>query len=65
MKNAIANKPAVEWGDYARLEPGDYQAYCKYANWYEDPGYKRWTCILKFDVLGANLTDSLGTIPLS
>jgi len=45
------NEPAVEWADYPRLEPGDYPAYCKRAKWYWEPGFKRWTCILLFDVL--------------
>jgi hypothetical protein len=57
-------EPDVVWGDYVRLEPGNYQAYCKRANWYWDPSYKRWTCLLLFDVLATNLNDSLGTIPL-
>src|ERR1035441_3310601 len=64
MEKTNALEPNVEWGDYTRLEPGTYQAYCNLAKWYQDPGFKRWTCILKFDVMAANLTDSLGTIPI-
>ena len=64
MKKINAYEPTVEWGDYVRLDPGIYQAYCKLAKWYKDPGFKRWTCILKFDVMAANLTDSLGIIPI-
>ena len=57
------NEPAVEWADYPRLEPGDYPAYCKRAKWYWEPGFKRWTCILLFDVLKEDQNGSLGTIP--
>ncbi len=44
------NKP-IEWADYDRIEPGTYDAYCCFAQRYRDPGFKRWTCLLKFDVL--------------
>jgi hypothetical protein len=64
MNKTKAYEPNVAWADYVRLEPGTYQAYCKLAKWYQDPGFKRWTCILKFDVLAVNLTDSLGIVPL-
>jgi hypothetical protein len=63
MKKDI-EEPGVVWGEYDRLEPGDYPAFCKRAKWYWDPSYKRWTCMLLFDVLGPNSNDSLGTIPL-
>jgi hypothetical protein len=58
------NEPAVEWADYPRLEPGDYPAYCKRAKWYWEPGFKRWTCILLFDVLRKSSQTSLGTVPM-
>ena len=49
---------------YARIEPGVYPAYCKRAHWYWEPGFKRWTCILLFDVLSEHLHSSMGTIPM-
>lgn len=58
------HEPAVEWVEYPRLEPGDYPAYCKRAKWYWEPGFKRWTCILLFDVLKEGQDSSLGTIPM-
>ena len=64
MKTKTENEPLVGWGDYIRLEPGNYQAYCQSAKWYWDRGYKRWTCLLRFDVLASNLTDSLDTVPI-
>jgi hypothetical protein len=58
------NEPVVTWSDYLRIEPGDYPAYCKKAHWYWEPGFKRWTCILLFDVFSEDdLQSSLGTIP--
>jgi len=45
------NEPAVKWAEYPRIEPGVYPAYCKRAKWYWEPGFKRWTCILLFDIL--------------
>jgi hypothetical protein len=58
------NEPAVEWGEYPRIEPGVYPGYCKRAQWYWEPGFKRWTCILLFDVLSECLQRPLGTIPM-
>ena len=55
---------AVKWADYPRIEPGDYPAYCKRAKWYWEPGFKRWTCILLFDVLIEGQNSSLGIIPM-
>jgi hypothetical protein len=44
-------KREIEWSDYPRIAPGIYLAYCVWAKWYRDPGFKRWTCLLRFDVL--------------
>ena len=58
------NEPAVDWPEYPRIEPGNYPAYCKRGHWYWEPGFKRWTCILLFDISTRNLQSSLGTIPM-
>jgi hypothetical protein len=57
-------EPAVAWVDYPRIEPGVYDAYCKRAHWYWEPGFKRWTCILRFDVFSEGLQSSPQTIPI-
>jgi hypothetical protein len=54
----------VIWPDYTRVEPGIYRAYCKFAKWYRDPQFKRWTCLLQFDLLTENLDVSLGIVPI-
>jgi hypothetical protein len=56
--------PEAEWPDYPRIAPGEYPAYCKRAKWYRDPGFKRWTCLLLFDVLTEDLQKRLATIPI-
>jgi hypothetical protein len=58
------SEPAVNWADYPRIAPGVYPAYCKKAHWYWEPGFKRWTCLLLFDVLCEGLQSSVGTIPM-
>jgi hypothetical protein len=41
-----------------RLEPGEYRGHCRHTNIYRDGFFKRWICLLQFDVKG----DSLQTI---
>jgi hypothetical protein len=55
---------SVEWNDYPIIEPGIYRAYCRAAKWYRDPNFKRWACLIKFDILHPNLIDVIATVPL-
>ena len=41
---------AVEWKAYPRITPGAYMAYCSWGKRYRDPGMRRWTCLLRWDV---------------
>jgi hypothetical protein len=53
------------WGDYPRIEPGNYPAYCRSAEWYRDPHFKQWRCLIRFDVFGeGKLETPLATISL-
>ena len=45
---------SVDWAQYPRIEPGEYRAYCFWAKRYRDPGLKRWTCLLRWDVFGGD-----------
>jgi hypothetical protein len=54
----------VQWDNYARLEPGEYPAYCRTARWYRDRQFQRWTCLLRFDVLSPDLLQTIATVPL-
>jgi hypothetical protein len=57
-------EPSVEWADYPRIQPGVYRGYCRIAHWYRDSHFKRWTCLLVFDVFADGSETSLGLIPL-
>ena len=59
-------EPAVEWtdSDYPSIESGIYEGYCRFAHWYRDPQFKRWTCLLLFDAFAEGTDCLLGTIPL-
>jgi hypothetical protein len=59
-----AEADAILWRDYARIAPGEYQAYCKWAGFYRDPGFRRWVCLLRWDVLASDLVRVLATIPM-
>lgn len=57
------SEPQIGWRDYDRIEPGMYCAYCRWAKTYRDPGFKRWTCLLRFDVLSDDLIRVLAHVP--
>lgn len=49
------DEPGIEWADYPRLESGIYPAYCHFAKMYFDHSFKRWTCLLRFEVRSGDL----------
>lgn len=53
----------VDWSDYPRIDPGIYSAYSRTAYWYWDPYFKRWVCLVSFDVLSEDLLHSIGKVP--
>jgi len=57
------SEPEIQWRDYDRIEPGIYLAHCRWAKHYRDPGFKRWTCLLRFDVLSDDLMRVLARVP--
>ena len=57
-------EPEIEWEEYPLVESREYPAYCKFAKRYRDPQYKRWTCLLRWDVLTDDLLTVIATIPL-
>src|SRR5439155_22593753 len=58
------SEPDITWRDYPRIEPGEYKAYCRKAETYRDPQYKRWVCLLQFDILSADLLTVVARVPL-
>jgi hypothetical protein len=63
LKLVPRKEPQVAWAEYPRIEPGVYSAYCKGAQWYWEPGFKRWTGIVWFEVSRTGLGPS-DTIPI-
>jgi hypothetical protein len=59
-----ADNVAVEWEEYPRIPAGDYQAYCSWAGKYYDKAFRRWTCILRFYVLGEDLSSVVACVPM-
>ena len=45
------SEPEIQWADYVRVEPGPYLAYCKTAHIYADPQFKRWVCLVRWDLV--------------
>jgi hypothetical protein len=58
-----ADSDAIEWKDYPRIPPGEYRAYCKWGKNYRDPGFKRWLCLLRWDVLSDDLVRVQACVP--
>src|SRR6266446_4994799 len=56
--------PAIQWRDYDRITPGAYAAYARWARCYQDPQFKRWTCLIIFEVLSDDLTRILARVPM-
>jgi len=56
-------EPPIEWTEYPRIAPGQYPAYCRWSKKYWDPAFKRWTCLLRWDVLTDDLLTLVATVP--
>jgi hypothetical protein len=55
----------IQWTDYPRIEPGEYFGYCYWGKKYRDKEFKRWTCLLRWDVLSEDLQRTIAKcIPL-
>lgn len=52
-KPRLVEKPdeAIEFASWDRISPGTYSAYSRNAFVYLDRGFKRWVCMVKFDIL--------------
>jgi hypothetical protein len=57
-------EPEIQWPAYDRIRPAVYSAYCRWAKTYRDPGFKRWTCLLRFDVFSDDLMQVVARVPL-
>jgi hypothetical protein len=57
------NSDLIGWNEYTRIAPGEYRAYCKWGKHYRDPGFRRWTCLLRWDVLSDDLLKVIACVP--
>jgi hypothetical protein len=57
------SQPDIGWTPADRIEPGEYPAYSRFAKIYHDPQFKRWVCMVQFDVLNESLTHTLARLP--
>jgi hypothetical protein len=62
-RNGRTDSDAIEWKDYPRIVPGEYSAYCKWGKQYRDPGFRRWLCLLRWDVLSEDLVRVIACVP--
>ena len=59
-----SNAEKIAWKEYPLIAPGRYLAYCAWAGRYHDRLYKRWVCLLQFDVLGEDQTRAVARVPM-
>ncbi len=65
MLRPVPVDDAIEWKAYPCIEPGEYFALCYWARRYRDPAMRRWTCLLRWDVLSDDLQSTIAKcIPL-
>ena len=62
-RRKAAPEPAIHWREYPLIEAREYPAYCRWAKSYRDPGFHRWTCLMRWDVLADDLTTVIATVP--
>ncbi len=57
-----ARDPEVTWKTYDHIAPGTYPAYSRSARIVRDSHYKRWLCLVQFDILDDALVDSIAQL---
>jgi hypothetical protein len=55
-------EPEIAWKFAPRLEPGEYPAYCRSTKIYRDGQFRRWVCLVQFDVTSNDLVTILGQV---
>jgi hypothetical protein len=51
LKVVEEDAPVFEGVEYARIKPGQYSGQCVYFKVYYDRGFKRWTAMLRFQLI--------------
>ena len=62
-RRKLRSEPEIEFAHYPRIGPGQYLAYCRSARVYRDPQFKRWTCLLRWDVFADSGMSIVATLP--
>lgn len=62
-RRRVAADPKVHWHEYPLIEAREYPAYCRWARTYRDPGFHRWVCLMRWDVLSDDLVTIIATVP--
>lgn len=57
------SEPQIQWQECPLIQAREYPAYCKWARSYRDPGFHRWVCLMRWDVLTDDLTTVIATVP--
>jgi hypothetical protein len=57
------SEPQITHDSYERISPGQYQAYCRSARIYRDPGFRKWLCVLRWEVLDAGNLSKIARVP--
>jgi hypothetical protein len=59
------DETAAAWDEYDKVSPGVYPAYCKFVKTYKNPMFKRWVCLIKFELFPKNSTALSGDDPVA
>lgn len=57
------SEPDITHDAYVRITPGEYRAYCRAARIYRDPGFKKWVCLLRWEVFDSAGSRIMARIP--
>ena len=57
-------EPEIAWREYPLIGAREYPAYCRFAKRYKDPGFRRWTCLLRWDALADDLLTVIASVPM-
>jgi hypothetical protein len=60
----VKAEPEIIWQQRDHITPGRYPAFSRSAKVYRDGMFKRWTCLVNFDVLDDALTGVIARLPL-
>lgn len=63
MRRKSAGGVEIAWKEYPLIQAREYPAYCRWTKSYRDPGFRRWVCLMRWDILTDDLTTTIATLP--